>query len=135
MVAPAQPDGPRQRPSLGARILGLALGFIAVVFTVASLLRVADGVTAVLQLIGDKRSFDGWVLLILVVGLLALVGIIGTWRNLRRRAYVWTLFFLLLQMPGPFVIEANQCDVMPTCEWEAWALLPPAFFEWRLKAL
>jgi hypothetical protein len=92
-----------------------------------------SGLQYVFSVFGYYGHLDGWTVLWTVAVVLGVGGVAGSWLSLGRRAYRWMALFLLIQLPMPFLIEANRCDVMPMCEATRWALLPRWFLTWRIS--
>lgn len=113
------------------RAARLLLIVFAALLTLWSLAAVLGGGEYLLYLVGRGDIVDGWALLSLLEVLAAIIGVLGAWLAIRRRAHRWAVLFLALQLPAPMVIEANRCDLLP-CRL-AWAQLPRSFFEWRLR--
>ncbi|HEY2659296.1 MAG TPA: hypothetical protein VGI79_06205 [Caulobacteraceae bacterium] len=111
----------------------MILTVLAVLLTVWSVSAVAAGVYYLGYIFTRTDKVDVWTVLYASEVICAVTGIVGVWVTLRHRAYVWTLLFLLVQIPIPFLIGANRCDVLPYCKTVRWATLPHSFFDWSVR--
>ncbi len=106
------------------------LVFAAVVVTLWSLIAVDLGPQFLLAGLMGDRFIDGWYVLLSAEVVAGVAGMVGVWFCLGRRAYRGAVLFLLLQLPMPFVVEANRCDTEIACRDLAWLRLPSAVLQW-----
>lgn len=94
----------------------------------------AVGSSEYLIYIGTRgETIELWTVLSLLDVLLTIAGVAGGLWFLRHRKPGMAALFFLLPIPTPFVIEANRCDVFPSCYATQWAILPREAFDWDIR--
>jgi hypothetical protein len=124
------PGSEARRSSVWLRIFLAVLASLSALYSVPT---VAAGMAKVFSVFVGE-GFDGWCVLGIAEAIAGLTGMAGAWFNFGRRANAWTLIFIVVQLPIPVLIEANQCDVESICRSTDWMRLPSSFFAWRFPA-
>ena len=119
--------------SLTAMVARGTLAVGAVVFALMSVARTVQHVGYLVSQTVPSRTLDAWAGLSVADIVISVASAVASWWSLKRRAYGWTLVFILAPLVVPFVMEANRCEVERVCRALSWALLPHAFWAWTLR--